>query len=78
MQVNLQARMFKDGELIYQSKEMPIGQSSEMFEQTAVFTDAVMLGQQLTPGEYIVQVAAMESVGKRKIATQFVQFEVIE
>jgi VWFA-related protein len=78
MQVNLQARMYREGELVYQSKETPISQNAEMFEQTAVFTDAVMLGPHLPPGDYIVQVVAIESVGKKKIATQFVQFEVIE
>ena len=78
MQVNLQARMYKEGELVYQSKETPISESGEVFEQSAVFTDAVMLGTQLPPGDYIVQVVAIEVKGKRKIATQFVQFEVIE
>lgn len=78
MQVNLQARMYRDGELVYQSRETPIGQSAEIVEQTAVFTDAVKLGNQLPPGDYIVQVVAIDVKGKRKIATQFVQFEVIE
>lgn len=78
MQVNLQARMYKEGELVYQSKETPISEGGEVVEQTAVFTDAVMLGKQLMPGDYIVQVVAIDVKGKRKIATQFVQFEVIE
>lgn len=78
MQVNLQARMYREGELVYQSKETPINESAEVVEQTAVFTDAVKLGEQLPPGDYIVQVVAIDVRGKRKIATQWVQFEVIE
>lgn len=78
LQVNLQARLYKEDKLIYQSKETPIAGNSEVFEEQAVFTDAVKLGDQLEPGDYIVQVVAIESVGKRKIATQWVQFEVVE
>lgn len=78
MQVNLQARLYKEDKLVYQSKETPIKDSSEIFEEQAVFTDAVKLGEQLEPGDYIVQVVAIESVGKKKIATQWVQFEVVE
>jgi VWFA-related protein len=78
MKVNLQARLYREGQLVYQSKEVPIGESTERFEESAVFTDAVMLGKQLQPGDYIVQVVAIESVGKKKIATQWVQFEVVE
>lgn len=78
MKVNLQARLYREGQLVYQSKEVPINESTELYEQQPVFTDAVMLGNQLQPGDYIVQVVAVESSGKRKIATQWVQFEVVE
>jgi VWFA-related protein len=78
MKVNLQARLYREGQLVYQSKETPINESTEVYEQQAVFTDAVVLGKLLQPGDYIVQVVAIESVGKKKIATQWVQFEVVE
>jgi VWFA-related protein len=78
MDVNLQARMYREGRLIYQSRETPIKEGGDVVEQNAVFTDAVLLGNQLEPGDYIVQVVAFDAKGKRKIATQFVQFEVIE
>jgi VWFA-related protein len=78
MRINLQARLYHEGSLVYESKETPLNLGLQIYEQQAVFTDAVKLGENLLPGDYIVQVVAMDTLGKKKIATQFVQFEVIE
>ena len=51
MKVNLQARLYREGQLVYQSKETPINGSTELYEQQAVFTDAVVLGKLLQPGD---------------------------
>ena len=77
LQINLQARLYHEGKLVYQSKELPLT-PAQIIENQANFTDAVLLGKLLLPGDYIVQVVAMDTIGKRKIATQFVQFEVVE
>jgi hypothetical protein len=45
-----------------------------------VFTDAVSLGENLLPGDYVLQVIVTDGLAKekRRLATQYIQFEVIE
>ena len=38
---------------------------------------AVAIGQKLAPGDYILQVIVTDQAAKGRIATQFVQFEVV-
>ena len=75
----LQPRVFHDRQLVFEGKEQPLnieGQSSE----SPVYSDAVQLGANLLPGDYVLQIVVTDGLAKekRRIATQYVQFEVIE
>ncbi|MEP6787814.1 MAG: hypothetical protein ABJB40_05240, partial [Acidobacteriota bacterium] len=73
-------RVFRDGKLILDGQQSPI----DMREQTDVTHlkagGAIALGEKMTPGDYILQVVATDPLAKAKqqIATQFVQFEIVE
>ena len=65
LQINLQARLYHEGKLVYQSKELPLT-PAQIIENQANFTDAVLLGKLLLPGDYIVQVVAMDTIGNAR------------
>jgi hypothetical protein len=80
-QIRLQTRVFHDRVKVFESPERkldPMTQSGS--KEAPVFTDAVSLGDNLLPGDYVLQVIVTDirAKEKRRISTQYVQFEVIE
>ncbi len=75
-----QLRLFRDGQLVLEGEKIPL----ELFEQKDYERTwglgAVDLGSQTPSGDYILQIVVIDNLAKekRKIATQFVQFEIIE
>jgi hypothetical protein len=75
-----QIRLFRDGQLVLEGENIPLELLEQKdFERTAGI-GAVDLGSQTPSGEYILQIVVTDNLAKekRKIATQFVQFEIIE
>jgi hypothetical protein len=79
---NLQkrVRVFFDGKLIMDGTPSPIEIAGQKDLQRIKVAGAVGLGAQLVPGDYILQVIVTDAQAKTRdqVATQFVQFEVIE
>ncbi|MFM9904830.1 MAG: VWA domain-containing protein [Pyrinomonadaceae bacterium] len=73
-------RVFRDGKLILDGAQKPIelmGQSDLAHLRAA---GALAIGAKMAPGDYILQIIVIDTLAKTKqqIATQFVQFEVVE
>jgi hypothetical protein len=79
-QIRLQTRVFHDRKKVFEGEERQLDLGSQAGAKEPVFTDAVSLGQNLLPGDYVLQVVVTDGLAKEKkrIATQYVQFEVIE
>ncbi len=77
--INIQARVFHDRELVFETKEQPINAEGQNITEP-VYTDAVQLGENLLPGDYVLQIVVTDGLAKdkKRIATQYVQFEVVE
>ncbi len=79
-QLQTRIRVFRDGKLILDGKQTPFdlrGQTDMLHLKTS---GAVAIGEKLLPGDYILQVIVTDELAKAKqqIATQFVQFEIVE
>ncbi|NOT46243.1 MAG: VWA domain-containing protein [Acidobacteria bacterium] len=77
--IYMQARVFHDRELVFENNEQPINLEGQD-AAAPVYTDAVQLGQNLLPGDYVLQIVVTDGLAKdkKRIAMQYVQFEVIE
>ena len=78
--INMQARVFHDRQLVFESKETPLNLEGQAGAAEPVYTDAIALGQNLLPGDYVLQIVVTDGLAKdkKRIATQYVQFEVVE
>lgn len=79
-QVTTRVRVFRDGTLILDGKENPVsveGQTDLLHIRAA---GAVAIGPTMQPGDYILQIIVTDPLAKKKqqVATQFVQFEVVQ
>ncbi len=79
-QLLMQTRMFRDGKLIFEGKQHPVNLSSQTDLQTIKSSSAITLGTGMQSGDYVLQIAITDNSAKEKnkIATQFVQFEIVE
>jgi hypothetical protein len=79
-QLQTKIRVFRDGTLVLDGKptSFDLGGQTNLSHLRAV--GAVAIGLKLVPGDYILQVIVTDQLakGKQQIATQFVQFEVVE
>ena len=73
-------RVIKDGEVYYASKDSVVIPSADGNYQKATKTFSLRLGKKMLPGDYIIQVIATDRLAKKKrqIATQYLQFEIVE
>ncbi len=78
-QLQTKIRVFRDGKLILDGTQKPF----ELFGQTDLthlkLTGAVAIGEKMLPGDYVLQMIVTDTLAKTKqqIATQFVEFEVV-
>ena len=73
-------RVFRDGKLILDGKQTPFDLRGQTDLQHLKSAGAIAIGDKLSAGDYILQVIATDELAKAKqqIATQFVQFEIVE
>jgi hypothetical protein len=78
--VATQVRIFRDGKLVFEGKQNPLDLANQTDSQRLKFAGALTLGTAMLPGDYVLQVLATDNLAKekRKIASQFVQFEIFE
>lgn len=82
-QVNLSAklRIFRDGVLVLDGKQIPLDLTGQVDMERVKSVGAVSLGSEMPTGDYILQIVITDEnipKQKQKIATQFVQFELVE
>jgi VWFA-related protein len=75
-----QIRVFRDGKLILDGKQAPIEITGQTDLERLKSGGAINLSNTMGTGDYILQIIITDNLAKekRKISTQFVQFEVTE
>jgi VWFA-related protein len=75
-----QIRLFRDGKVVYEGKVQPVNASPGVTPKSVDFSSALVLGNEMLPGDYVLQIAIIDNLAraKRNTATQFVQFEIVE
>lgn len=75
-----QIRVFRDGKLVLDGKQILIELNGQTDFQHIKSIGAMTLPNQMETGDYILQILVFDNLAKenRKIASQFVQFEVIQ
>lgn len=76
-QVTTQIRLFRDGKVFFEGKPQAIDLNGQSDLQRLQTSGSLRLGNEITTGDYILQVIATDNLGKNKIAAQSVAFEVI-
>ena len=78
--VRTRVRIFRDGKLVLDGQQLPLGLAAQTDTGHLKAVGAISLGKSMPPGDYILQVIVTDALAKVKeqIATQFVQFEVVE
>jgi VWFA-related protein len=78
--IQTKIRVFRDGKLVLDGQQLPLDLAGQNDLQRIKGSGALSLGGKMLPGDYILQVIITDSLAKAKqqIATQFVQFEVVQ
>jgi len=79
-QLTAKVRIFHDGKLILDGKQSPVEFTGQSDLQHIRVSRALSLGRKTAPGDYILQIIIRDEQAKPKdqIATQFIQFEIVE
>jgi VWFA-related protein len=78
--LSTQVRIFRDGKLILDGKPKPFDATGQTDFGKINFFGALSLGGTMQAGDYILQIIVIDNSAKskRKLANQWVQFEVVE
>ncbi|HEX8722652.1 MAG TPA: VWA domain-containing protein [Pyrinomonadaceae bacterium] len=75
-----QTRVFRDGRAVYESPPQPLDPGPRPNAARLEAGRRLLLGAQLTPGEYVLQVVVTDELakGKHRTATQWIDFEIVK
>src|SRR6185436_7987933 len=75
-----QVRIFRDGKLVLDGKKNGLELLGQTDLERIKAVGALSLGSEMAPGDYILQIIITDDLAKekQKIATQFVQFELVQ
>lgn len=75
-----QARVFRDGQLVFAGKEQPYNLANQTEFKQVEIGGALQLGSEMSPGEYVLQVIVTDlaATGKHRVATQWIDFEIVK
>ncbi len=73
-----QTKVFRDGKMLLEGKIQPLDLLGQTDMQRVKFVGALSLGMEMSAGEYVLQIIVTDNLAKekRRVTTQFVQFEV--
>ncbi len=76
--LNTQVRIFRDGKLVFEGKNAPFELLEQTDTQRLKSAGAIALGGEMKTGDYVLQIVITDNLAKekRRIATQFVEFEI--
>jgi VWFA-related protein len=79
-QLQTQVKMFLNGKAVFTGQEIPYDASKQPDLKRLPITGAIQLGSVMVPGEYVLQIIVTDTLGKDKqrVATQWVDFEVVK
>lgn len=78
--LTMKVRIFRDGKLMLDGKQVPVEFAGQTDLERVKFSGALNLTNGMQTGDYILQIIVTDNLAKekRKISTQFVQFEITE
>ncbi|HEV7699070.1 MAG TPA: VWA domain-containing protein [Pyrinomonadaceae bacterium] len=73
-------RVFRDGKLFYEGKDVPMSSAGQTDLRHLKTAGALAIGKTMHAGDYVLQIVVTDTLAKAKqqIATQFVEFEVVQ
>jgi hypothetical protein len=79
-QLTTRIRVFRDGKIFLDGKEKPVDLEGQIDLQRIRSSGALAIGEQMPPGDYILQVIITDPLAKknRQVASQFVAFEIVQ
>ncbi|MDQ3635623.1 MAG: VWA domain-containing protein [Acidobacteriota bacterium] len=79
-QLEMRIRLFYNGKVIFESTDTPVNLSNQTNFDTISAAGALSLGTDMQLGDYILQIIVTDKIAKEKrhIATQFLQFEIVQ
>lgn len=79
-QLMKQTRVFRDGKLLFEGRQSPLDAIAPTGANQFSSASALGLGSEMQPGDYVLQIVVIDNLAKekRRIAAQFVQFEIVE
>ncbi|HKB65893.1 MAG TPA: VWA domain-containing protein [Pyrinomonadaceae bacterium] len=79
-QLLTQVRFFRDGALVFTGKEQSFSDASQPDLKRITMIGAVRLGNELIPGEYVLQITVTDPLAdeKHRVATQWMDFEIVK
>lgn len=78
-QLTTQINVLREGKLVFSGKQTPVDSANQKDLQKINSDGAFVLGTEMPPGEYVLQIIVTDNLakGKDKTVTQFVQFEIV-
>jgi VWFA-related protein len=77
-QIEIQTRLIKDDKIILEEKPKIIDTNGQTDLSRLQVAGATILGKNLEPGTYLLQIIANNPQEPKKFATQYVEFEIVE
>lgn len=79
-QLETQTILFRDGQQVFTGGAKPVDASGQSAAGAVQTGGRLLLGTEMTPGEYILQVVVTDTLasGARRTATQWIDFEVVK
>ena len=75
-----QTRLFRDGRLVYTGQELPLPVDAQTDHKRVLGGARINLGDELPPGEYVLQVTIRDALakGEHSTASQWIDFEIVK
>ena len=79
-QLQTQVRMFLNGKQVFSGTEIPYDASNQPDLKRLTTTGAILLGSEMVPGEYVLQIIVTDPLAKEKyrVASQWIDFEIVK
>ena len=71
-------RLIRDGKIIFEGQPKAVDQSGQSDLTRIITGGGLQLGTDMAPGEYILQITVADLLEKNKIATQWIDFEIVK
>ena len=76
--IQIKIRVFRDGKLVLDGQQLALDLQGQTEMERLKASGALSLGGKMLPGDYILQVIVTDNLApqNRRLATQYIQFEV--